>query len=445
MRRLFGTSGVRGVVGREITPEMFTRLGKSLSSYLGGCGEVVVGRDPRTSGEMLESAFISGLLAGGCDVRRVGIVPTPLVSFAVRRLGAKAGVVITASHNPPEYNGIKFWDSEGWAYLPEAEEEIERIYFSQRWAAVEWNAIGKVEDTDIAREYLEKMERAVEVDGERTVVVDCGNGATSNITPVALREVGCKVISVNCQMDGRFPGRGLEPTEASLRDLCSIVRGVGADLGIAHDGDGDRVVAVDERGNVVPGDELLAVVAAEEIEKGDVVVTTVDASRVVEDVVEKKGGKVVRCSVGDVNVAQTMRKHGGAFGGEPCGAWIFPEFSHAPDGPFGALKILELMGKEKISKIIGDLPKYSMVRKKIYCQREIVGKAMEEIEEKLPKKVSATKILKLDGLRVEADDGWVLVRPSGTEPCIRITAEGKTGKVAEDLANAAAEILKVAK
>ncbi|MFN4133482.1 MAG: phosphoglucosamine mutase [Candidatus Hadarchaeales archaeon] len=441
MKKLFGTSGVRGVVGREITPEMFVKLGKSLSSHLGNSGNVVVGRDPRVSSEMLESALISGLLSGGCDVKRVGMVPTPIVSFAVERLGAKTGAMITASHNPPEYNGVKFWDSQGWAYSPEAEEKIEKIYFGERWSPSEWNAIGRVEEVDVVQEYLEKIKEHVEIEGEHTVVVDCGNGATSNITPVLLRELGCKVIGLNCQADGRFPGRGLEPTEANLKDLCATVRGVGADLGIAHDGDGDRVVAVDEKGNVISGDELLAVIAAEEIKEGDVVATTVDASRVVDDAVGKKGGKVVRCGVGDVNVAVMIKNRGAVFGGEPCGAWIFPRISHAPDGPLGAAKILEMTGREKISEIVKDLPKYWMVRRKIPCQREIVERAMKAVEERLAEQVSTTKILRVDGVRVETDEGWVLVRPSGTEPCIRITAEGTTTKAAESLADVAGKIL----
>lgn len=443
-KKLFGTSGVRGVVGREITPELFIALGRAVATQVGGSEAVAIGRDTRVSGEMLEGALVCGLLSGGCDVKLLGVVPTPAVSFAVEKIEARAGAMITASHNPPEYNGLKLFDSKGWAYTPKAEEEIERICWKKEMSVAGWNGIGRVENAEVLQDYMEKISSSVEVKREFSVVVDCGNGATSDVTPKLLREMGCRVVSINCQADGRFPGRAPEPAEENLGELCATVRGIGADIGIAHDGDGDRVVAVDEMGRVVGGDELLALMAAEEIKKGDVIVTTVDASRVVDDVVGERGGTIVRTGVGDVSVAVAIRERNAIFGGEPCGAWIFPRLSHSPDGPLGAAKILELVSREqkRLSEIIGRLPKYWMVRKKTPCQREVAGEILKKAEEELVEKIGAMEVLKIDGLRAETEDGWVLVRPSGTEPCIRITAEGRTREIAEGLASMAVEILK---
>jgi phosphoglucosamine mutase len=445
MKKLFGTSGIRGVVGKEVTPELFMRLGLALATQLRNSGKVIVGRDPRLSGEMLEDSLLSGLLSGGCDVVRVGIVPTPALAFAVRSLGGRAGAMITASHNPPQYNGVKFWDSEGTAYDPELEREIERIYFEEKGERVGWERIGRVTDVEVLSDYTEKLFGSVELRRGYKVAVDCGNGAGSLVTPVLMRMLGCDVVTLNCQLDGHFPGRGLEPTAENLRELSELVKTTEADLGIAHDGDADRVAAIDEHGRFANEDKLLAAVAAHSVRKrGDVVVTTLDASRVVDDAVKEVGGKVVRTAVGDVNVARAIREHGAVFGGEPSGAWIFPELHLAPDGPLAAVKILELLDsrKEKLSKILGSLPEYPTVRAKIDCPNERKAWVMEELKVKLKQELEGAEVSEIDGIRLELEEGWLLVRPSGTEPYIRVTAEGKTEKNAAELAERAIEALK---
>jgi len=447
MGKLFGTSGVRGVVSEEVTPELALDLGLALATHLGGDGSVVLGKDPRTSSDMLESCLISGLLSGGCDIKRLGIVPTPAVSFAVRRLNAKAGIMITASHNPPEYNGIKFWGSDGVAYTPEQEGEIERIYFGKRMKPATWDKIGKVGAVDVLPSYIDELAGAVKLKRGYKVVVDCGNGAGSLVTPYLLRKLGCEVVTLNSQLDGFFPGRGLEPSPENLGELCSVVKSLGVDIGLAHDGDADRIAAVDEKGRVAEPDKLLALISAHQVrKKGDIVVTTVDASGTVDECVGAKKSKVVRTKVGDVSVAAEIRKRGAIFGGEPCGAWIFPEVHLVPDGPLAAAKILELLELtgRRLSELLDELPEHPTVRKKIACPNEKKAATMKKFESGLRREFKGiSDVLTIDGIRFSFRDGsWVLVRPSGTEPYIRITAGGKKEENVEKVAGKAAKILK---
>jgi phosphoglucosamine mutase len=449
MKRLFGTSGVRGVVGKDITPELFMQLGLSLATQLGNSGTVVVGRDTRLSGEMLENSLVSGLLSGGCDVKRAGVVPTPVLAFAVKSLSEKAGAMITASHNPAKYNGVKLWDSRGMAYTPSMERKIERIYSVNKWKRVGWGEIGRVSEVDIVPSYLKKITGSVKLGRSYKVVVDCGNGAGSAVTPILLRKLGCKVVSLNSQPDGHFPGRGLEPTAKNLKELSDVVRATGADIGIAHDGDADRAVAIDDRGIFAKEDKLLALVASDLVrKKGDVVVTTVDASRVIDDAVGLKGGKVVRTPVGDVNVAKAVKDKKAVFGGEPCGAWIFPQVHLAPDGPLAAAKVLELLDStgRKLSELLDGLHDYPTVREKVACSNEKKEKVMKKFKTGARRQFKGVKkVLTIDGIRLELKDGWVLVRPSGTEPYIRVTAEGKTIKGTKDIAKRTVRVLKTIK
>lgn len=446
MDKLFGTSGVRGIVGRQLKPELALDLGLALATSLGNSGVVVIGKDPRTSGDMLESCLTAGLLSGGCDVKKLGIVPTPVVSFAVRKMKAKTGIMITASHNPPEYNGIKFWGNDGMAYRPEQEAEIERIYFGKRTKPVAWDKIGRVESVDVLTSYIEEMAGVVELKRSYKVVIDCGNGAGALVTPSLFRKLGCKVVTLNSQLDGFFPGRPLEPTPENLGDLCSVVRSIGADLGVAHDGDADRIAAVDELGRVAQADKLLALMAAQQVKRrGDSVVTTVDASSVVDESVVKRGGKVVRTRVGDVSVAVAVKEHGAAFGGEPCGAWIFPGVHIAPDGPLAAIKLLELLDSrdKRLSEILDALPEYPTIRQKVTCPNERKEGVMRKFKACAKREFPEfKKILTIDGVRLEFEGGWVLVRPSGTEPYIRVTAEGKTSERVKEITNVATKILR---
>ena len=444
---LFGTSGVRGVINKDVTPELAIDLGSALATYLKNSGTIVVGKDPRTSSDMLESCVVSGLLSGGCDVKKLGIVPTPAVSFAARLLNADSGIMITASHNPAEYNGMKFWNSNGMAYTPEQEAKIETIYSSKKSNFVPWNKIGKFEAVDILSKYVDEMASKVSLSRSYKVVLDCGNGAGALVTPYLLQKLGCKIITLNSQVDGFFPGRELEPTPENLDQLCTVVKSIGADIGLAHDGDADRIAAVDENGRVANPDKLLSLVSAEQLKKeGDIVITTVDASGTIDECVGAKKGKVVRTRVGDVSVAAEIKKRGAIFGGEPSGAWIFPMVHLAPDGPLAAAKILELLDSrgKSLSELLDSLPEHPTVRKKVACPNEKKSVVMKKFKAGLRKEFKGISgVLTIDGVRFSFKDStWVLVRPSGTEPYIRITAGGKTENGVEKIAEKTYRILK---
>ncbi|KXB01946.1 hypothetical protein AKJ45_00575 [candidate division MSBL1 archaeon SCGC-AAA261F19] len=446
MSNLFGTSGVRGIYLEKVSPDLVFNLGRALATHLDNSGKVAVGRDPRTSSVVLEGYFSAGLISCGCNVKKLGLVPTPAVSFAAREFGTDAGAMITASHNPPEYNGIKFFNSDGMAYTPAMEAEIERIYSRGIFEPTPWDGVGNVETAGILEEYINKISDMIKLDRKFKVAVDCGNGATSAVTPYLLRRLGCEVVAINSQPDGTFPGHPPEPVAENLRDLCEVVRSVKADLGLAHDGDGDRVLAVDEMGRVVPGDELLASMGAYAVKNfGGVVVTTVDASKVVDEQVTSADGKVVRTRVGDVSVAQKMKTVGAKFGGEPSGALIWGGVHLCPDGPLIGAKILEMVAEmnKPLSKIKDEIPHYPVVRSKIACPNKEKPKVMEVVKERFPSRFEGvSEVLSMDGLRLEFEDGsWVLIRPSGTEPYIRITAEADNQEKAELLVDNVKKIL----
>jgi len=360
--RLFGTSGIRGKFKEKLTASLSLNVGKSIATYLEGEGKVLIGYDPRTSSQLIENALSAGLMEGGCNVIKIGMVPTPLIGYATSKLEAKAGVMITASHNPPEYNGIKVWNQNGMAYSPAQEKEIERIVHEKDYITVDWDNLGSSYHLDITKMYMEDVIEHVKVKAGLKVVVDCGCGAASHITPIILRRVGCEVLSLNCQPDGFFPGRNPEPTPENLKDLMNAVKASGADLGIAHDGDADRTICIDEKGEFIFGDKTFALVEKKMLKenKGGLIVTTVATTSAIYDIAKENNGKVITTPVGDLIVARTLKEKKGLFGGEENGGLIFPDFVYGRDGALSAAKILEIMAEEgkSISKLVAELPKY---------------------------------------------------------------------------------------
>ncbi len=432
-QRLFGTSGIRGKIGHAITSELALKMGRALSTLLGPGCKVVVGYDSRTSNHMLERALSAGILEGGCDVLLLGLAPTPLVGYATKKLGADAGVMITASHNPPQDNGLKVWNSDGMAYRPHQEEALEEIVFNGKFSLAPWDSIGKVEDIrHISKEYVNDLLNFVKIEPGLKVVVDCANGAASYLSPFLLRKAGCDVITLNSQPDGFFPGRMPEPSAANLQDLMRMVKATNADMGIAHDGDADRMVAVDENGEFADFDKLLSLIASE---IGGCVVTTVDASSSIDMALEGKG-KVIRTKVGDVHVADAIEKYNASFGGEPSGTWIHPDFCMCPDGILSALKLIALVkNKGPLSKLLEDIPSFPTMREVINCQESQKTDIMEKTKEDFPHLFSDVSESNLkDGVRLSLENGgWVLIRPSGTESYIRITLGGRTTEEAQEI------------
>ncbi len=412
---LFGSSGIRGLANKEITPELALKVGLAVGSLH---ETAVIARDPRTSGEMVEHAVISGLLSAGCSVTRVGMVPTPTLAYAARKYGC--GIMITASHNPSEYCGIKLWNRDGMAFDSMQQDEIEAIIRDRTWKTARWQNIGTVHETDAIEDHASMILGKVGT-ASLIVVVDCGCGAASVITPYVLRRMGCKVITLNSQPDGFFPARDPEPVEKNLELLKKAVVSFGADIGIAHDGDADRMMAVDGKGRFIEGDRLLAFFGIRETRNS--IAVPVDTSIMVDDVL--KGRKIHRTRVGDVYVAEELKKRNAEFGGEPSGSWIFPGISLCPDGILAAARLVEIVQNEgRLDTLIDELPTYPMKRGAVECSKEKREGVMQKIEARLRKLGDVTNI---DGIRVDTDNGWILVRPSGTEPKIRITAQARMG------------------
>ncbi len=410
----FGSSGIRGLANVEVTPELALSVGKIVGELY---RSAVIGRDPRTTGPMLASAFAAGVLAAGGDAIEAGLVSTPTLARGAAEYGC--GVVITASHNPAPYNGIKLWNPDGMAFDEGQQEEIERALAAGRYQASAWDAVGRLSvRNDLIAQHIDTVLQEIGPVKLR-VVVDCACGATATITPFLLREMGCEVVAINAQPDGHFPGREPEPTEANLSLLKSTVRNVKADLGIAHDGDGDRMVAVDRDGTFVGGDPLLALFATREVKSA--LVVPVDASMVLEDLLPK--AKVYRTRVGDVYVASELKRRGADFGGEPSGTWIFPRASLCPDGVYAAARLVKLASEGSLAADLRAIPKYPTIRGVVAYE----ASKRPAIESKLDAALRnlGADVSTVDGWRLQWDDGWALARFSGTEPKIRLLAESR--------------------
>ena len=443
MGKYFGTSGIREVANEKLTPELALKVGKALGTYLGG-GTVVIGKDTRTSGEMLKQAVISGLLSTGVDVIDIGLAPTPLTGFAIGLYEADAGVTITASHNPPEYNGIKVWQPNGMAYTPEMENELEAILESGNFRKVAWNEIGTLRRADPKAEYIKKALEMVHLDNSYTVVVDSGNGAGSILSPYLQCELGNRVISLNSHPSGFFV-RELEPNAKSLSALAKTVKAMKADIGIAHDGDADRIGVVDDEGNFVEYEVMLSLMAGYMLKKfgKGKIVTTVDAGFALDDYVKPLGGEVIRTRVGDVAVADELARHGGVFGGEPSGTWMIPQWNLTPDGIFAGALVLEMIDRlGPVSELAKEVPRYVTLRAKIPCPNKKKGKAMEIIAHEALRSFDYERLIDIDGVRIENSDWWILFRPSGTEPIMRITLEAHTEEKAKELMKRAERLVR---
>lgn len=443
--RLFGTSGIRGPIGKKISAELALKVGRALSTSLGKNSIVVIGHDTRTSNKMLENSLTAGLLESGSNVIKLGMVPTPLSGYATIKLNADAGIMITASHNPSTDNGMKIWNKDGTAYSEEQEKNLEKIIHNNTYNTASWDEIGQISYAEeIQEDYKQKLLSMVDIKPGLKVVVDPGSGAGSYLSPFLLREAGCHVISLNSQPDGHFPGRMAEPKESNLQDLITIVKQTNADLGIAHDGDADRIAAVDEKGNMVDFDKLLALISRELSKDDEYVITTVDASACIDNAVGP-GTKVMRSKVGDVHVAQLMKEYNAQFGGEPSGTWIHRDFCMCPDGILSGLRIAELISKYgPLSQQLEEMKSFSGIREKIPCPEEKKIPILKAVQEHINEEFSdITNINNIDGVRLTLEDGsWVLLRPSGTEAYMRVTLEGITPERAQELYKTSEQFIK---
>jgi len=445
MTKLFGTNGIRGVVNEDMNPDLALNIGKAWGTYLRKTikkPEVAIGTDARLSNHMLKNAITSGLTSTGCNVVDVGLVPTPTLQYTVKEKDFDSGVIITASHNPPKFNGIKGVASDGTEFSKDIEEEIEKIYFQKSFSLASWKDVGNVSIWDGAVDlYIEGILKNVNVElikkKEFHVVLDCGNGAGSILTPNLLNKLGCKITELYCKPDGTFPGHNSEPVPENLTELIGKVPKVNADIGAAQDGDADRAIFVDEKGTYIWGDKTLALGAKYETKDiGGIAVTPVTTSSCFDDVVKNNKGKVIHTAVGSPIVARVMIDKKAVFGGEENGGLIFPEMQYCRDSAMSIAKILEIMAKEEapLSKLIDEIPKYEVFKTKIPCPNDKKEIVMKKLAEQTKDDNNLIEIDETDGVKLYFRNGWVLMRPSGTEPIFRIYSESKDKKTAEQLA-----------
>jgi phosphoglucosamine mutase len=448
MGKLFGSSGVRGLANVDLTPTLACKVGLGVSAHA-KAKRAVVARDTRVTGSMIEDALVSSLLSSGVDVLLAGMVPTPTLAYATKALGADVGFMITASHNPPQYNGIKVFNQDSLSYTDTEQDDVEKNVAEGRFALADWRKLGKTTNVDAAAVYFGMALKAVSLSKKWRVVVDPGCGATFSVAPALLKSLGCEVMALNAQPDGYFPARSSEPTAESLKDLAKAVKVLGADVGVAFDGDGDRVAFVDEKGEFVNFDRSLAAYGAYALKRsgGGIVVTNVEASMCVETMAQAQGGKVVRTRVGDIYISEAIKREGAVFGGEPCGAWVHPQFHFCPDGPLSAalfLKALEDEGKS-VSEFIADVPEYVTLRQNIACKNDVKYRLVANVESELKQVFpDFSDYSKVDGVRLALKNGWLLIRASGTEPLIRLTVEGESEGVAKALMSKATVLIREA-
>ncbi len=450
--KIFGTDGVRGTANVEpVTAETALKLGraaghvfKKLESQARGHArhKIVIGKDTRLSGYMLENAISSGILSMGVDVLFIGPLPTPGVAYVTRSLRADAGIVITASHNPYDDNGIKFFGADGYKLADAIESEIEQLVFSGAIEAIRPTAesIGKaVRIDDALGRYIEfakaSIPKGMTLEGLR-VVLDCGHGASYKSSPCVLRELGAEVFVIGNQPDGTNINR--ECGSMHPEAMCQKVREHRADIGIAHDGDADRVLLCDEKGNLIDGDDIMAIAALDLLSEGRLarktLVATVMSNAGLDATMHKVGARVVRTAVGDKNVIDEMLRSGYNFGGEQSGHLIFGDHSTTGDGLMAALQILRIMKAKQVplSKLAACWSRYPQRVTNIRVREK---KPFEQINGVLDLVAQAEAAVKPDG-------GRVLLRYSGTEPKARLLIEGRDSSVLDSWSQKIAEIIK---
>lgn len=448
--RLFGTDGVRGIANsRELSPELAYRLGLAAARVLirheshghdkGSRPALVVGRDPRVSGHLLEAALTAGAMAAGVDVFRLGVVTTPAVAFLVKQLGAQAGAMISASHNPAEYNGIKFFSVDGYKLPDAVEDEIEALVKSRPETLPHPTGagVGRTFDRpEVIELYIQHLIRTVRVNfnGLR-LVVDCANGSAAAIAPEVYRRLGAEVISIFDQPDGININDGCGSThpERLLRETA----GRGAQAGLAHDGDADRVLLASEKGELVDGDQILAICGRHRLRqgtlRGQTVAATVLSNLGLEQCLKGCGGRVVKTAVGDRYVLEEMLKRGLTLGGEQSGHVIFLEHSTTGDGILTALQVLAVMVEtgQTLSELAGQMPRFPQV---------MVNVQVSDKTGLLTNPAIIGAVRKAEG--VLGDLGRILVRPSGTEPLVRVMVEGPERETLTSLADEVAGVIR---
>ena len=446
---LFGTSGIRGDLER-VSPELAFNLGLAVATFLKNQGSVAIGHDIRTSSPYLKHALASGLMAGGCRAVHFGPVPTPVLAFGTRENELNSGVIITGSHNPATDNGLKCYSAEGREYTGEEEENLERLILNRASRLMTWDRIGSAIEYDhVLDQYVRAVLREIKpVEKHLHVVVDCANSVAANITPGLLSSLGCKVTTINANLDGTFPGRSPEPTPETLIELQRLVSELKADLGIAHDSDADRVSIIDEKGRYVTNDRLLAFFAKILLQRHGPgkIVTSVDTSPRIDEVAQRYGGHVERTRLGRTHEAIVANREDLVLCCEP---WkiIDVHWGFWGDGIYAACVLASQLSEAQLtlSKLLEDIPDYPQKRIAIPCPDQAKGPAMNIVKARLAEEKNVKEVWQYDGVRVNYMDGsYVLLRPSGTEPRMRIYCEARSQTRLDELVDRCTSLVKAA-
>ncbi|WMT52132.1 MAG: phosphoglucosamine mutase [Ferroplasma sp.] len=430
--QLFGTNGIRGVPNQDLTLELATGIGRAAGTFF-KAQKIAMARDTRISGDMFLFAVASGAMSTGTDIVYIGELPTPGLQYYCKE-NHIPGIMITASHNPPQYNGIKAIDSDGTEIDEEKEVKIEEIYESRNYRMAEWQNIGNYsyDSTGIdlyINSIIESVHSKVIAESNLRVAIDTGNGASYYTSPEILTKLNCHPVSLNANPDGKFSSRNSEPKPENLSDLISIMKTGKFSIGIAHDGDADRCVFIDEKGNFVDGDRSLALIAKHTIKRGDTVVTPVSSSDALSEICSEKGAKLILTRVGAPIVARAMIDNRATMGGEENGGIIYGKHQYCRDGAMTMALMLDLLAREKkpLSELLKDIPEYYMIKTSVPRNRE-----WNEIKELITKKFTGKMFDFTDGIKIYDADGWTLVRPSGTEKIIRVFSESKVQERAKE-------------
>jgi len=412
-----------------MTVQIAETIGMAFGTYIGAGKKLAVGRDVRVGSEQLRDAVAKGLVSSGCQVVDLGIVTTPILYFSIAHKNEDGGVMVTASHNPPEWNGLKLCREKGFIIgQGTGVEEIKEIIANKKFAHVVKK--GKVEVYEsIVDEYASFVLDQISIEKKLKVVLDTGNSVSGIVAPRLFRQTGCRVEVINEKLDGAFPSRSPEPNEASLQQLIGIVKKTKADFGVGYDGDGDRAVFVDDMGRILTGDYTSIILAQALITKGKrKVVYDFSCSSAVEEAIRAKGGVPVVERVGRPFMMDRVLREKAVFGGERSGHFYFPDIYGLDDGTFASLKMAEILSQVGIplSQMVNRIPKYHSGTVNVPCPDEIKFSVIEHLKAKLTAR--GFQILDIDGVKAKDENGWVLLRPSNTEPLIRIFAEGKTQK-----------------
>ena len=440
--KVFGSSGTRGVANDELTPGFVLRVAKAAGTAW-SAERVAIARDTRATGRMLADAAAAGLASVGVDVDRLDVVATPGAQAYAERERVPV-VMITASHNPPEYNGVKLVGADGVELAVEDLERVEDVLVGETFADADWDDVGDETRVADARDrYVEQLLASVDREkiagADLTVALDPGHGAGCLTSPEFFRRLGCRVVTVNAQPDGHFPGRDPEPVPKNLADLGRLVRSTDADVGIAHDGDADRAIFYDEDGEYVEGDATLAALAAAKLEPGDTTVSAVNVSQRLVDVANDAGADLELTPIGSTNIITRIEElladgEHVPVAGEGNGGIFFPDYRLSRDGAFIGARFLELVADRPVSEIVAPYDDYHNVRRNLDYDTEAERTAMLDAAEAVAADADA-ELSTIDGYRLDYGDAWVLARPSGTEPLVRVYAEARTEGRANELAD----------